>query len=68
MQVAIGWEQLEDRLVGGRDVTRVAGQRRPAERSLPLAEEGSDVRRYEARVVERPAETAELCLGAKELP
>ena len=51
-------EQLEDRPVGRGDVGRVAGERRPAERPLALAEQRPDVRRHEAREVEGPVEPA----------
>ena len=46
-------EQVEDRLVGGVDVGRVARQRHPAERPLALAEQRPHVGGHEARVGER---------------
>ena len=46
-------EHLERRLVGDADVVRIARQRRPAERTLALAEERSDLLRHEAGNVER---------------
>ena len=52
-------EQLEHRAVGRGDVGRVAGERHPPERSLPLAEQRADVGRDEARVVERALEATE---------
>src|SRR6266566_5301488 len=51
--------------VGGGDVGRIAGQRGPAERALALAEQGSDVRGDEPRVVERTLETPEPGLRAE---
>ena len=51
-------EQLEDRLVGRGDVGGVAGERRPAERALALAEQRPDVRRHEARELEGPVVAA----------
>ena len=56
-------EQVEDGPVGGGDVGRVAGERRPAERALALAEQRPDVRRHEAGEVERPLVAAELRLA-----
>ena len=45
-------EGLEDRLVGGREIGLVAGEHRPAERPLALAEERPDEERHEAADVE----------------
>jgi hypothetical protein len=45
-------EELEDRVVGGMDVGRVARQRHPAKRALALAEQRADVRGHEAGVGE----------------
>ena len=58
-------ELLEHGAVGRRDVGRVARQRDPPERSLALAEQRADVGGEEARVVERPVEAAEACLGTQ---
>jgi hypothetical protein len=46
-------EHLERRLVGDADVLRIAGERRPSERPLALAEQRPDVLGHEARDVER---------------
>src|SRR4051794_30722002 len=46
-------EQIEDRSIRSRDVRRVAAQGGPSERPATLAEERSDERRNEPRVVER---------------
>src|SRR4029453_6430086 len=46
-------EHFERRLVGDADVVRIARQRRPAEGTLALAEERSNVLRHEAGNVER---------------
>ena len=56
-------ELLEDGPVGGADVGRVAGQRRPAEGTFALAEERADVGGHEARVVERPVHAGQPGLG-----
>ena len=58
-------ELLDDRAIGGRDVRGVAGQRDPPERTFALAEQRPDVRGHEARIVEGPLVTAQLCLGAQ---
>ena len=57
-------EQVEHRLVGAGDVLRVAGQRRPAERALALAEQRPDVGRDEAGEVERARVAGQLRLAA----
>ena len=46
-------KQLEDGAIGGRDVVRIAGQRRPPERALAFAEQRPDVLGHEAGNVER---------------
>ena len=43
-------EQLGHRAVGPVDVLRIAGERRPAERALALAEQRPDERRHEPRI------------------
>ena len=53
----------EDGLVGGADVGRVAGQRRPPERPLACAEQRPDVGGQEPGVGEGPLEAAELRLA-----
>ncbi|CAN0622259.1 protein of unknown function [Burkholderia multivorans] len=53
VQVRIVRDQFLDLLVGLVDILRIAGQRDPAERPLPFAEQRTDVRRHEAREVER---------------
>ena len=57
-------EELEHGLVGGGDVGGVAGERRPAERALALAEERADVGGHEAGELPGPRVAAELGLGA----
>ena len=57
-------EKVENRVVGGRDIGRVAGQRSPPERALALAEQRPDVRRHEAGERERPAVPGQLGLAA----
>ncbi len=56
MQARVVREELEQRLVGGADVRRIARERRPAERAASHAELRTDVRRHEAREVEGPLE------------
>jgi hypothetical protein len=56
-------KHLEDGVIGRADVVGVTRQRGPAERPLALAEERPDVRRHEARDVERVGHPAELRLG-----
>ena len=58
-------ELLDHRPVGGGDVGRVSRQGDPTEGALAFAEQRADVRRQEARVVERPVEPAELGFGAE---
>jgi hypothetical protein len=53
VQVARHREQLQDGLVGGVDVFRVAAEGHPAERPLALAKERPDIGRHEAGVAER---------------
>ena len=65
VQTLVVGELVEHRLVGRGDVGWIAGQRHPAERALALAEQRTDVRGEEARIVERPVEAAELGLGAQ---
>ena len=48
-QMLVVRKQLEHQVVGARDVLRIAGQRHPAKRSLPLAEERPDVLGNESR-------------------
>ena len=55
-QMLVVRKQLEHQLVGARDVLRIAGERDPAERSLPLAEERPDVLGDESGNVERVAQ------------
>src|SRR5437764_14719019 len=54
----IVWKELKNRLVGGQDVGRVAGQRRPSERTAALAELGPDECRDEPRISERVRDPA----------
>ena len=65
MQVFVVGELLQHGTIGGRDVGGVAAERDPTERSLALAEQRTDVRGQEARVVEGALEAAELGLGAQ---
>ena len=62
--VVVG-EELEDRPVGAQDVSGVAGQRDPAERSATLAELRPDERGHEARVVEGIGDARLERLGAQ---
>src|SRR6185436_14559576 len=48
-EIGIVLHDLEDAPVGRRDVLRIAGERDPAERALPDAEERPDVGRNEPR-------------------
>ena len=64
VQVVVAGEQRQNRLVGGADVGRVAGQRRPAERPLPLREQRPDVRGHEPGERERPPEPAQPRLAS----
>ena len=57
-------EQIEDGLVGGGDILRVAGQGGPAERALALAEQRPDVGGHEAGEFEGPAVAGQLGLAA----
>ena len=52
MEARVIGEELRERAVGPRDVGRVAGKRRQAERSLALAEQRADVVGHEAGDVE----------------
>src|SRR5690606_11321383 len=67
-QVLILREQLEDEVVRAVDVLQIARQRHPPERTLPLAEERTDVRRDEARVREGVGEPGVLRLAAEVVP
>ena len=62
-EVRVVGQLLADRAVGRSDVGRIARQRDPSERSLALAEQRTDVRREEARIVEGPVEPTERGLG-----
>src|SRR6478609_82507 len=64
VQAVVVGEEVEHGLVRGRDVARVARERSPAERTLALAEERTDVGRHEPREVERPVVAAEPGLVA----
>ena len=63
-RVVLG-EELEDGLVGGADVGRIAGERHPAERALALAEQRPDVGRHEAGEVEGVLDAALRRLAAE---
>ena len=65
LQPRVVGEELEQRLVGGGDVGRIARERHPAERSASFAERVADERRNESRIVERLREAAELRLRAE---
>src|SRR5437773_1368543 len=58
LQAVVVGERLGHRAVGRRDVARIPGERRPAERPLALAEERPDVRRNEPGIGERVGEAA----------
>ncbi len=64
-QPGVVGELLEHGPVGRGDVGRIARQGHPAEGTLALAEQRSDVGRQEAGVVEGPVEPAEPGLGAQ---
>jgi hypothetical protein len=53
LEDVVVWEELEREVVRRRDVLRVAGERRPPERSAPLAKERADVLGNEPRNLER---------------
>ncbi len=57
-------KEVEDRAVGPEDVLGVAGERRPAERALALAEERPDELRHEPREVEGVRDARVLGLRA----
>src|SRR5919109_3831098 len=56
-------EHLDREVVSSVDVRRIAGQRGPAEWSLPLTEQRPDVLRHEAGNVERLVDAGDLGLG-----
>ena len=58
VEVGVVRDQLLDLGVGAVDVLRVPGERGPAERSDPAAEEGPDVGGHEAGEIERPLHAA----------
>src|SRR5439155_5002837 len=58
-------EKLEDQLVGAVDVGGIPGQRHPSERTPPLGEERTDVRRNESRIAERLGESSGLRFAAQ---
>ena len=62
-EVRVLGQLLAHRTVGRGDVGRIARERDPSERSLALAEQRTDVRRKEARIVEGPVEPTEPGLG-----
>ena len=58
-------EEFEDQLIGPVDVLRIAGERDPAEWAFALAEERTDVFRYEAGDVKGVFDASQLCLRAQ---
>ena len=70
LEAFVLWEELAHRPVGREDVGGVARERRPAERPLPFAEEGSDEGRDEPRVRVRAivVESAQLGAGPQVVP
>src|SRR5204862_50273 len=58
-------ELVDHRAVGGRDVRGIARQRDPAKRSLALGEQGPDVSRNKAWILERARAAAQARLGAQ---
>ena len=62
-QAGVVAEHVQDGVVGGGDVGRVAGKGRPAERAFALAEQRTDVGRDEARVIKGPLEPAQGGFG-----
>ena len=68
MQPLIVGKLLEHGAVGRGDVGGVAGQSDPAERSLALTEQRSDVGGQKAGIVERPVESTEGGFRAQAVP
>src|SRR5687767_6280463 len=65
MQRCIIGEELENRFIGHKEIVRIAGKCRPAERTFSLAEERPDEQRNEAPDIERVLHTGLQRLSAE---
>src|SRR5213592_4550121 len=56
-QMLVVRKQVEHQLVGAREIVRIAGERHPAERTLPFTEQRAHVLRHESWYRERIFDT-----------